>query len=89
MFDGLLQWIFSKKITSYKRIHDEFIQRFFKYYAEVLKEMEKPGAGFESVIPGFENTFQFELPNLEEIDKNYPKEEKHKAIQFGEKKDEL
>jgi hypothetical protein len=79
--------MFKRKERNYKRIHDEFIQRFFKFFAEVLKEADKPGSGFNSVIPGYEDSFQFELPEMPEIEKNY-KLPKKKVRTFGAKKPE-
>jgi len=84
LLDGTIEWMFTKKVTNYKRVHDEFIQRFFKYFAEVMKELDKPGSGFAAVIPGFQEEFQFELPEMPEIEKNYKKGRKQKKNPFLE-----
>jgi len=49
MIDGTITWMFENKVTKFKRLQDEFIQRFFKWFAEVLKEIDQPGAGLASI----------------------------------------
>lgn len=44
LLDGTIDWMFEKKINKRADLKSEFIQRFFKWFSEVLKEVERPGA---------------------------------------------
>lgn len=49
MLNGYFDWIVKHKVTDPKLIKGEFVQRFFKWFAEVIKEVDKPGVGYMGV----------------------------------------
>eukprot|EP01116_Phalansterium_solitarium_P013791 TRINITY_DN31204_c0_g1_i1.p2 TRINITY_DN31204_c0_g1~~TRINITY_DN31204_c0_g1_i1.p2 ORF type:complete len:160 (-),score=44.86 TRINITY_DN31204_c0_g1_i1:72-551(-) len=56
LLDNTIKWMFDKKINKKQALKDEFIQRFFKWFSEVLKEVDRPGSASKQVeLPeGFE-----------------------------------
>jgi len=49
MIDGIIKWMMDGKVRDYEKLKGEFIQRFFKWFAEVLKEVDRPGSGFQTM----------------------------------------
>jgi hypothetical protein len=45
MLNMYFDWLVKHKITNTEIIKGEFIQRFFKWFAEVVKEVDQPGVG--------------------------------------------
>jgi hypothetical protein len=70
MMDKHINWmaefIRSGKKLHHKRNHDEFIQRFFKFFAEVMKEVDRPGSGNV-----FSPDSMFDMPDVDQMRKEY------------------
>lgn len=59
-----LDWVFSKKITNHKTLKDEYIQRFFKWFAEILKEVDTPGSGLKTEPAPGVNSFHDRIEEM-------------------------
>jgi len=42
-----VDWMFDNKIRDYEKLKGEYINKFFKWFAEVLKEVDQPGTGLQ------------------------------------------
>jgi len=47
--DDTINWMIENKVKDYEKLKGEYIQKFFKWFAEVLKEVDKPGSGLQDV----------------------------------------
>jgi hypothetical protein len=48
LIDSVLEWAVRRSMTDLNRVKGEFSQRFFKWFAEVLKEVDTPGSGLKN-----------------------------------------
>jgi len=40
LIQGIIDWMFENKVIDSKKLQGEFVQRFFKWYADVLKQWD-------------------------------------------------
>jgi len=49
--DDTLDWIIEEEVTDLVEMKGKYTQNFFRWFAEILKEADKPGTGFANQIP--------------------------------------
>jgi len=49
--DDTIDWMIKEKISDYETLKGYYIQKFFKWFAEVLKEVDQPGSGLANELP--------------------------------------
>jgi len=46
--DETIDWMIEEKISDYETLKGYYVQKFFKWFAEVLKEVDQPGTGLST-----------------------------------------
>jgi len=53
--DDTIDWMVQNNIKDVEKLKGEYMQKYFKWFAEVLKEVDKPGSGLQNQFPeGFD-----------------------------------
>lgn len=52
--DQIINWMFQQECTDYEKLKGEYIQLFFKWFGEVLREVDRPGTGYMNMDMNFD-----------------------------------